>query len=585
MYQALYRKWRPRTFDDVVGQDHITSTLRRQVQTGRLSHAYLFIGTRGTGKTTCAKILARAVNCEHPVNGNPCNECASCRGIESGGILDVVELDAASNNRVDDVRALQDEAIFSPATVKKRVYIIDEVHMLSTAAFNALLKILEEPPEHLMFILCTTELHKVLPTIVSRCQRHSFKRIEPDVIAGRLSYVAAQEGLDLTPEAAALLARLADGGMRDALSLLDQCSGQEHIDIDAVHQSMGLAGNRRITELLSAVGAQAADRALTLFDKLWKDGKDPAGILDELGDLMRDVMLMQVAPKGADALISGLYDRDTLRRFAAQFSGSALMDGMEAIRAADLSGSNPRRAAEMCLVGLCVPEAGDSITALKSRVSRLEAAVQSGLSPAAPSEPIPVAYAPIPAAKTEPAPKPASAPAAADPSTMDDDVPWFTDEDAPPVIEDRTPPPPPDSFLPDPEPQPDPPQPTESPPMPSKTTETAPTATGGTDTEIWENLVRRLNGKLDLGTYSMICTASQCTGRISGDAMTVYVSTPIAKLMLDTPETVRLFQQELLALTDRNIRVSFTDEEPSSAALLQTDKLDELKRFPNVTFE
>ena len=225
MYQALYRKWRPRTFDDVVGQAHITDTLKRQVAAGRLSHAYLFTGTRGTGKTTCAKILARAVNCEHPVDGNPCNQCPACLGIENGSILDVLELDAASNNGVDQVRALRDEAVYTPAAVRKRVYIVDEVHMLSTAAFNALLKILEEPPEHLMFILATTELHKVPATIKSRCQQFSFKRILPGDIAQRLAYVAEQEGIDLTPEGAALLARLADGGLRDALSLLDQCAG------------------------------------------------------------------------------------------------------------------------------------------------------------------------------------------------------------------------------------------------------------------------------------------------------------------------------------------------------------------------
>ena len=207
MYQALYRKWRPRTFDDVVGQAHITETLKRQVATGRLSHAYLFTGTRGTGKTTCAKILARAVNCEHPVDGNPCNQCPACLGIENGSILDVLELDAASNNGVDQVRALRDEAVYTPAAVKKRVYIVDEVHMLSTQAFNALLQILEEPPEHLMFILATTEIHKVPATIKSRCQQFSFKRIHADEIAARLRYVAGQEDLQLTDEGADLMAR------------------------------------------------------------------------------------------------------------------------------------------------------------------------------------------------------------------------------------------------------------------------------------------------------------------------------------------------------------------------------------------
>ena len=206
MYQALYRKWRPRTFDDVVGQEHITDTLKRQVAAGRLSHAYLFTGTRGTGKTTCAKILARAVNCQNPQNGNPCNTCSACLGIENGSILDVLELDAASNNGVDQVRALRDEAVYTPAAVTRRVYIVDEVHMLSTPAFNALLKILEEPPPHLLFILATTELHKVPATIKSRCQQFAFKRILPIQIAQRLEYVAGQERIPLTAEGSALLA-------------------------------------------------------------------------------------------------------------------------------------------------------------------------------------------------------------------------------------------------------------------------------------------------------------------------------------------------------------------------------------------
>ena len=224
MYQALYRKWRPKAFADVIGQEHITETLRRQVAEGRTSHAYLFTGTRGTGKTTCAKILAKAVNCESPVDGDPCGKCPSCLGIDSGSFLDVLELDAASNNGVDQVRALRDEAVYSPANVKKRVYIVDEVHMLSTAAFNALLKILEEPPEHLMFILATTELHKVPATILSRCQRFSFRRIRPEDVARRLRFVAEQERIDLRPDGAEVLSRLADGALRDGLSLLDQCA-------------------------------------------------------------------------------------------------------------------------------------------------------------------------------------------------------------------------------------------------------------------------------------------------------------------------------------------------------------------------
>ena len=273
MYQALYRKWRPRTFDDVVGQSHITDTLKRQVATGRLSHAYLFTGTRGTGKTTCAKILARAVNCEHPVDGNPCNQCPSCLGIESGSILDVLELDAASNNGVDQVRALRDEAVYTPAAVRKRVYIVDEVHMLSTAAFNALLKILEEPPEHLMFILATTELHKVPATIKSRCQQFSFKRILPGDIAARLAYVAREEGIELRGEGASLLARLADGGLRDALSLLDQCAGPSGpIGEQEVLDALGLAGNLETARLMEQLGGGDTAGALETLARLYGSG-------------------------------------------------------------------------------------------------------------------------------------------------------------------------------------------------------------------------------------------------------------------------------------------------------------------------
>ena len=240
MYQALYRKWRPRTFDEVVGQDHITDILKKQVLTDRPSHAYLFTGTRGTGKTTCAKLLAKAVNCLNPVGGNPCNECEICRGIDSGSILDVTEMDAASNNGVDDVRAIRDEAVYAPVAARRRVYIVDEVHMLSKPAFNALLKLMEEPPEHLIFILATTELYKVPATILSRCQRYSFHRVPPSLIKARLRQVAEAEGLELEEEAADLLSRLADGALRDALSLLDQCSGAR-VDRERVLSAIGLA--------------------------------------------------------------------------------------------------------------------------------------------------------------------------------------------------------------------------------------------------------------------------------------------------------------------------------------------------------
>ncbi len=431
MYQALYRKYRPKTFDDVVGQEHITETLKKQVETGRLSHAYLFIGTRGTGKTTCAKILAKAVNCEHPVNGNPCNQCAACRGIDDGSILDVVELDAASNNGVDNVRALRDEAVFSPANVRKRVYIIDEVHMLSTSAFNALLKILEEPPAHLMFILATTELHKVPATILSRCQRHSFKRIPVDTIAARLNYVAQQEHLNLQPDAAALLARMADGGMRDALTLLDQCSGSDVITTETVISAMGLAGNLRTAQLLQSIADGDTAKTLEQFRSLWQDGKDPAALLDELSMLQRDLLMQAVAPRGGRELLSGGYDSETLQTLSGAFTPAQLLANLQSIQdalTAMAAQPNPRIAAELCLIRLCRPELCDDVPTLCARVDKLEQAVRSGDIPAtaasAPAKPA-AALRPKPRQVQKAQPKPEPKP------VFDDVPPW--EPPAPPV--------------------------------------------------------------------------------------------------------------------------------------------------------
>ncbi len=563
------------TFDDVVGQEHITSTLRRQVETGRLSHAYLFSGTRGTGKTTCARILARAVNCEHPVNGNPCNQCASCRGILDESILDVVELDAASHNGVDDVRALRDEAVYSPASVKKRVYIIDEAHALaqSSMAFNALLKILEEPPEHVMFILCTTAPQKIVPTIVSRCQRHSFTRIEPEAIAARLTYVAGQEGMDLTPAAAALLARMADGGMRDALSLLDQCAASEHIDEAAVLSAMGLAGSRRTAELLDAVAAGDTERALKTFAALWQDGKEPAGILDELAGLMRDVLLVQVAPRGAETLISGVYDMAALKNFAARMPGAMLMDGMNAIRAADTGGTDPRRAAEMCLVSLCMPETGDSLQGLKNRVSMLEAALKNGaFVPAAPAK----AEAPAPKKESVPKQEPVKEEA---PPPPEEEPPWYTDEDAPPAERD---------MVPDmPAPEPEKPAPVQEPEPPAQEPEIpAPApAPAVDDSGLWEALVKAMAGRMEMGPHAMLNTPTQVTGSVAVDVMTVSFVTPIAKMMLATPAVQNLMQTVLREMTGRDMKVVFADKGPAPAAKPDMGKLDALSRFGNIKFE
>ena len=431
MYQALYRKWRPKVFSDVIGQEHITETLKKQVAEGRTSHAYLFTGTRGTGKTTCAKILAKAVNCEHPVNGDPCCQCPSCVGLENGSFLDVLELDAASNNGVDQVRALRDEAIYAPANVKKRVYIVDEVHMLSTAAFNALLKILEEPPAHLMFILATTELHKVPATILSRCQRYSFKRILPKDIAKRLTYVAQQEQIDLTPDGAELLSRLADGALRDGLSLLDQCAAAGGtVDSRAVLEVLGLAGNLQTAQLMQDILDRNAQAALLLLNELYAGGKDVGAVLGELSTLTRDLLLRKTAPEGGAALLSGGFDSATLDKLGKGVPANRFLYLASTLQkaAADLYYSADRRTdAELCLLRLCDESLCGDLTALENRVTRLEDALERGAEIRTAVKQS-VAAAEPPQAVEKPAPRPAKAA----PPPAEDPPPW----DEPPLPEE-----------------------------------------------------------------------------------------------------------------------------------------------------
>ena len=604
MYQALYRKYRPKTFDDVVGQEHITETLKKQVETGRLSHAYLFIGTRGTGKTTCAKILAKAVNCEHPVNGNPCNQCAACRGIDDGSVLDVVELDAASNNGVDNVRALRDEAVFSPASVRKRVYIVDEVHMLSNSAFNALLKILEEPPEHLMFILATTELHKVPATILSRCQRHSFKRIPVDTITARLNYVAQQEHLNLQPDAAALLARMADGGMRDALTLLDQCCGNDCISTDAVISAIGLAGNLRTAQLLRSVAAGDTAGALEQFRELWQDGKDPSALLDELSMLQRDLLMQAVAPRGGRELLSGAYDPVTLDELSGAFSSAQLLANLQSIQqtlGAMASQPNPRIAAELCLIRLCRPELCDDVPTLCARMDKLEQTVYSGAIPA------PRASAPAPKAMPEPKPvlddvppweppaPPVSAPKAKpEPKPVHDDVPPW-EPPAPPVsapkakpepkpVHDDVPPwePPETVPAPIPEPTPEPIPEPEPEPIPEPVSAPAPEAVPAeAGTFDWQALCAYMERELPVGIYHFLLDPLQAAGELADGTLTLHLNKAPAYPMFNKPEIAEKFRLAVQTLTGQNVRVVM--QPMDTATQIKQRQIEELTRFPNVT--
>ncbi len=382
-YQALYRKYRPQTFDDVSGQQAVTQTLKTQLLSGRMSHAYLFTGSRGTGKTSCAKILAKAVNCLHPDNGNPCNVCEACRAIDSGSCMDVLEIDAASNNGVDNVRDLRDDAIYTPSQVRMRVYIIDEVHMLSISAFNALLKIIEEPPEHLLFILATTELHKVPATILSRCQRFSFRRISQEDIAARLQYVAYQENIDLDDSAARVLARLADGGMRDGLSLLDQCASATTGELTAerVYACLGIAGEQKCGELMGYIANHDTKSALELFNRLYTEGKDLSAMLDEMACLTRDLLVMKTAGGAGITMLSGVAsDREVLELTKGLSSGELvrMMNLIQATLAGFTRSASRRMDAELCILELCQPELRLDAKALNARLTRLEEQIKSG---------------------------------------------------------------------------------------------------------------------------------------------------------------------------------------------------------------
>ena len=400
MYKVLYRKYRPRFFSDVVGQPQVTLTLQNEVTRGRVAHAYLFTGSRGTGKTTCAKILARAVNCLHPQNGDPCGECEICRGLEEGSILDVVEIDAASNNGVDNIRSLIEESSFTPATAKYRVYIIDEVHMLTPAAFNALLKTLEEPPPHVIFILATTEVHKLLPTILSRCQRFDFKRIDPQAMAARLEDVAAREDAALDHDAALLIARVADGAMRDALSLLDQCLGRErHVTLDVVNATAGVAARDFLRSLAQDVADQNTAHALETIDGLYRESKDMARLCQELAEYFRGLMLIKTM-KDASSLVGGSpRELEEMTRQALALSLPAILHALDTLEDTlhKMRYANQRAELEMAFVRLCNPQLDASPQALLRRIEALENGApqrQAAPVPAPPPEEAPAAPAP-----------------------------------------------------------------------------------------------------------------------------------------------------------------------------------------------
>ena len=524
MYRALYRKWRPQRFEDVVGQRAIVTALKNQITANRVGHAYLFTGVRGTGKTTCAKIFAKAVNCLHPVNGDPCGECEICRGIDNGSILDVVEMDAASNNGVDDIRDLRDETAYTPSACKYKVYIIDEVHMLSTAAFNALLKTLEEPPAHVIFILATTEIQKVPATILSRCQRYDFTRIGPEDIARRVEYIAGEETLELTPDGAELIARLADGALRDALSILDTCAGvTAKINADVVRRMAGVTDRSYLFRISDALEAQDGAAALAQLAQLRQQSVDVKRLTEELIAHYRALML--AALPGGQALLSGVSPEEE----ALYLEKGPQLGQREAIRAIRAlgsalehmtRGSDQRIELELALFSLSEPPQqmqAVPVQAVPARAAAQPAVVQPFASaPAAqpfasaPARPAPTAE-PTPAQPQEAVPVQSAVPAASVPQTVEPEQAEISPAPAeetlplpeePPVQQTETPLPweePPASVE-----QPAAPEPVQQPSVPPVQEKTADPVPGKSDKTVqegiapfpyWEQVVQQLQEK------------------------------------------------------------------------------------------
>ena len=521
VYQALYRKYRPQTFDDVVGQMAVTQTLKTQLTNHQLSHAYLFTGSRGTGKTSCAKILAKAVNCLNPQDGNPCNCCAACKAIDSGSCMDVLEIDAASNNGVDNVRDLRDDAIYSPSQVKMRVYIIDEVHMLSISAFNALLKIIEEPPEHLLFILATTELHKVPATILSRCQRFSFRRISQEDIAARLQFVAYQENIDLEDSAARVLSRMADGGMRDALSLLDQCASATAGELTAqrVYACLGIAGEQKAAQMLSYIVSHNTKEALTLFNRLYAEGKDLAALMDELICLCRDVLILKTAPESGLTMLSGVAEDQEAAAFVKTVSTGELIRYLNLLQqtlASFTRSASRRMDAEICILNMCQGELSLDAKSLNARLTRLEEQLRSGDFVMAP--------------KTQ-------------------SIPQQSQEDLPPPPDDRDAPP-------------------EEPQMPA-----APQPVG-----FWTDLVAAVRPELSGPVAGLFTTnpGAPVQGVLQGNTLILRCDNGFTQGRIDKPEILQVVARKASALLQRQITVKTQD---ASAAPVNNQKMDQLLTF------
>ena len=513
LYQVLYRKWRPKTFSEVVGQPTVTTALQNEIRTGRLAHAYLFIGSRGTGKTSCAKILAKAVNCLDPIDGNPCGQCANCRAAEEGALLDITEMDAASNRGIGDIRSVIEESAYMPSVGKYRVYIIDEVHELTTEAFNALLKTLEEPPSHVIFVLATTEAHKVPATILSRCQRFDFGRIPAEDIAARLHHIAAQEGFTIEAEAAMLLARLADGGLRDALSLLDQCiSHSADVTAEVVAAAVGLAGSAHMFRLLGCMRENDTGAALSLVAELHESSKDMERLCTELTDFFRQLMICKTVKTPADLLVLPAAELAKTQAEADRLSLSAILHAIDVLQRAKErmhTGADRRVEMEMAAVKLCSPELDTDVSALMRRMKALEDAVRGGCSLAPKAET---------ATEAEAAPVPQEA-----------------------EIE----------------------QPAAEQPVPPPTEEAAPAADGPVPFLQWSEVLEILSSH----SRSLFGLLSGSTAMISGDRVLVTTDNPFVKDMMQEDNNASRLLSAIRSVTGRSYRLGLkaptvTDKTP-----------------------
>ena len=544
------------------GQDHVTSTLKNEIKEGRISHAYLFTGSRGTGKTTCAKILAKAVNCPNAVDGEPCNACEICKGLDSGTIYDVVEIDAASNNGVDNIRDLREEVNYTPTRGKYRVYIIDEVHMLSTGAFNALLKTLEEPPAHVIFILATTEVHKLPATILSRCQRFDFKRIQPETMAVRLQQVAGLEGMELAPDAATLIARIADGALRDGLSILDQCAGRsKQITAQLVSEVAGLAGREALYRLSDAVLARDSSAAVEELAQLHENSYDMERLCVEMINHFRNFMMVKTVKKSRELIICTDDEYKHIEESAGQFTLAQILRGLDLFQSTLVKikgGATPRIEMEMAFVRLCEPKLETDPDAINQRLSALERAGQNGVSAA----PVKTVQSPAPAARPAPAqptvpPTPQPAPAAAAPAPEPEPVPATSAE---PVSA--------------PVPEPAPVQP--EPPASREPAATAPSPAPAADSEQqlfmqWADLMEILH-RTDIALFGVL---SGSQGYTRGEFFLIDSPNPTIKEFIKISTHAKAIRAALHELTGHNYKLGLFKKKSTEQAP-RRDPLEDL---------